>query len=73
MFSPAALTLLLSLSSLVIPEASATYLASTNWGVSSSLRFSAPQVEKDSCSGPGSFFTEFLGKAICCSDKTRTP
>ena len=73
MLSTTAFTLLLSLSTLLVPEASATYLGRTNWGCSNSLRVKAPQVEKDFCSGPGSFFTEFLGKAICCSDKTRTP
>ena len=64
-----ALAILFALPSLT----SATGLRWANWGCSSSIRDRAPQTEKSSCSGFGSFFTEFGGKAICCSDKTRKP
>lgn len=43
-----------------------------NWGCGNSK---APQKERDDCSSRGSFFTYIggKGKAVCCSEKTKTP
>ncbi|EIW69981.1 hypothetical protein TREMEDRAFT_17264, partial [Tremella mesenterica DSM 1558] len=44
-----------------------------SWGASSSLVSSVHVTVKNQCSSAGSFFTQFQGKAICCSSSTRVP
>jgi hypothetical protein len=44
---------------------------STNWGIPNNLRLQGNTPSKSDCGGAGSFFTEYSGKALCCSDKTR--
>ncbi|KAK1926911.1 hypothetical protein DB88DRAFT_469664 [Papiliotrema laurentii] len=48
-------------------------VGSQNWGISSAARQSVGGQEKSACGGAGSFFTDYNGKALCCSDSTRTP
>nr|XP_019051192.1 hypothetical protein I302_01641 [Kwoniella bestiolae CBS 10118]OCF30122.1 hypothetical protein I302_01641 [Kwoniella bestiolae CBS 10118] len=46
---------------------------SFNFGCGFSIKEKASHEQKDWCSGAGSFFTDFGGSPLCCSDKTRQP
>ncbi|WRT70577.1 uncharacterized protein IL334_007575 [Kwoniella shivajii] len=46
---------------------------SFNFGCGSSITGKATNQQKDWCSGKGSFFTDFKGGPLCCSDHTRQP
>ncbi|OCF31773.1 hypothetical protein I316_06580 [Kwoniella heveanensis BCC8398] len=46
---------------------------SFNFGCGKSIKEKASNEQKGYCSSPGSFFSEFKGGPICCSDKTRQP
>ncbi|WWC92188.1 uncharacterized protein L201_007142 [Kwoniella dendrophila CBS 6074] len=44
-----------------------------NFGCSTQIRDRADHQQKDWCSSSGSFFTNFQGGPLCCSDHTRQP
>lgn len=69
LFSTTSLITLLASTSL----ASATFTRGNkfSWGCDQDTKNHAPAPVKNDCSGKGSFFTSFGGKAVCCSDKTR--
>ncbi|WWC65355.1 uncharacterized protein I303_107973 [Kwoniella dejecticola CBS 10117] len=46
---------------------------SFNFGCGLSIKQKASHEQKDWCSGTGSFFTNFKGGPLCCSDHTRQP
>jgi hypothetical protein len=73
-------TMLISSTSLITLLASCSLASATfshgkkfSWGCDQKQKDHAPQPVRNDCSGKGSFFTSFGGKAVCCSDKTRVP